>query len=121
MNFDGLVEFRELDLLEKGNCLSERILARFDLLERSLIFLAWFSCHVSSLVLTAAQNANERTPPTELFGVLTNTNTNEKVAQAVVWQVWQVQGSRDSATGRDGRARTPAGTGTFGFDGRRRE
>ena len=50
VHFDGLVELGELDFLEKRNGLFELILARLDLLQRSLILFTWFACHISSLV-----------------------------------------------------------------------
>ena len=54
VNLDGLVELGEFDLLEKGNRLGERVITRFDLFERSLVFFSGFSCHISSLVRTVA-------------------------------------------------------------------
>ena len=48
VNFDGFVEFREFDFLEKGDCLSEGVFAHFYLFARSLILFAGFFCHISS-------------------------------------------------------------------------
>src|SRR5208283_697958 len=77
VDLDGLIEFGEFDLLEERNCLIEGVIARFNLLERSLIFFSWFPCHVSSLVRTAAAPASARTPPTEPLagysGIVTRT------------------------------------------------
>ena len=82
MDLYSLVEFGEFDLLEKRNCLSEGILTRFDLLERSLIFFSGFSCHISSLVLTAASlSLRQRAHLPLSFWVCSDSNTNEKPAQ----------------------------------------
>jgi hypothetical protein len=88
VNFDGFVEFGELDLLKKGDCLIEGVFARFYLFARSLILFAWFFCHISSWCKRSRgllkRATYTRKPPIELFGVRQNGNTHAKVRASEV-------------------------------------
>src|SRR5580658_9942195 len=69
MDLDSFVEFSELDLLKKRNRLSEGVITRFDLLERSLVFFSGFPGHISSLVRSAARYSKRARLPLSLVGV----------------------------------------------------
>ena len=50
VDFHGLIELGELDFLEERNGLFQLVFSGFDLFARGLIFLAWLTCHITSLV-----------------------------------------------------------------------